>query len=63
MAGHRTSVSLENEFWDALGEFARADGVPVNYLIARVDSGRTRNLSSALRVYVLERLRGDAAPD
>ena len=63
VAGHRTSVSLEPEFWDAMAEFARADGVPVNRLIARVDRGRTRNLSSALRVYVLERLRGPKAPD
>ena len=55
IAGHRTSVSLEASFWTALQGFARADRVSLNHLVGAVDSGRTGNLSSALRVYVLER--------
>ena len=57
IAGHRTSVSVEDAFWAALKEIAAADGVSLNALIARIDAGRSGNLSSALRVYVLERLR------
>lgn len=57
IAGHRTSVSVEDAFWAALKEIAAADGVSVNALIAAIDAGRSGNLSSALRVYVLERLR------
>ncbi len=59
--GHRTSVSLEPEFWHALGELAHADGVSVNALVARIDRVRTGNLSSAIRVYVLEAVRGGGA--
>ncbi len=51
--GHRTSVSLEPEFWEALGTLAREEGVSVNALVARIDRMRTGNLSSAIRVYVL----------
>ena len=58
LAGHRTSVSLEAAFWSALREFAAADGVSVNQLVAGIDGARTVNLSSAIRVYVLERLKG-----
>ena len=55
VAGHRTSVSLENAFWSALKEIARREGRPLNRLIAEVDAARTGNLSSALRVFALER--------
>ena len=57
VAGHRTSVSLEAPFWTALQSFARSDGVSLNELIGTIDGARTGNLSSALRVYVLERLQ------
>ena len=63
IAGHRTSVSLEPPFWTALQGFARADGVSLNELVAMVDGGRAGNLSSALRVYVLERLLRVAGVD
>ena len=53
-AGHKTSVSLEDEFWNALKEIAGARGMAVSDLIAAIDSKRTlANLSSALRVFVL----------
>ncbi len=56
LRGHRTSVSLEPEFWDAFRTLARIEGVPLNELAARIDEGRgaDRGLASAIRVYVLE---------
>ena len=59
IAGHRTSVSLEAPFWDALREIAAARGVSVQALIGDVDAGRgDANLSSAIRVFVLREIRG-----
>jgi len=56
--GHRTSVSLEAPFWAALKEKAAADGRSLSALIADIDDGNDGNLSSALRVHVLEWLQG-----
>lgn len=53
VAGHRTSVSLEPAFWDALKEIAQRRSLSINKLIAEIDRDRTGNLSSAIRVYVL----------
>ena len=53
IAGHPTSVSLEEEFWEALKEVAAARGLSVNALIEEIDAGRAGNLSSAIRVFVL----------
>ncbi len=62
IAGHRTSVSLEDAFWRALKDIAARDGVSLAALIARVDAGRGEaNLSSALRVFVLTRVTPDRA--
>jgi predicted DNA-binding ribbon-helix-helix protein len=55
--GHRTSVSIEAPFWDALREIADTKGESVNQLIATIDKDRTGNLSSAIRVYVLRAAR------
>lgn len=60
IAGHRTSVSLEQAFWEALKEIAAADGVSLNALVAAIDANRAGNLSSGLRVFVLRRLRDQA---
>lgn len=57
IAGHSTSVSLEAEFWDALREIALARRVSINQLVADIDDERTGNLSSAIRVFVLNQLR------
>ena len=57
IAGHRTSVSIEAPFWDALKEIAARERVSINDLIARIDSARDGNLSSAIRVYVLNTFR------
>ena len=60
IAGHRTSLSLEDAFWRALKRLAAADQISVNALIAQIDRERDGNLSSAVRVYVLERLQAEA---
>ena len=56
--GHRTSVSLETPFWEALKEKAAAEGRSLGSLIAEVDESAEGNLSSALRLHVLEWMRG-----
>ena len=60
IAGHRTSLSLEAAFWRALKRLAAKDGLSLNKLIERIDRAREGNLSSAVRVYVLERLEAEA---
>ena len=65
--GHATSVSLEEAFWSALSELAADRGLSVNRLVAEIDRNRTpdaANLSSAIRVHVLQsmRTRADTAP-
>ena len=67
LAGHRTSISLEAEFWGALREVARVRRVSVNALVAGIDAGRGGgrgvNLSSALRVFILDCYRtGELLP-
>jgi predicted DNA-binding ribbon-helix-helix protein len=57
IAGHATSVSLEPAFWEALGEIAARRGLPVNDLLTAIDAGRSGNLSSAIRLFVLESCR------
>lgn len=56
IAGHRTSLSLEAEFWELLLAAANEEGVPLAQLVARIDEERTTNLSSAIRVWLLKRL-------
>lgn len=53
IAGHRTSISLEEPFWDALTAIAAQRQISMNKLIAEIDKERAGNLSSALRVFVL----------
>ncbi len=56
--GHRTSISLEGEFWEALKAAAATEGVPVARLIASIDAVRgASGLSSAVRVWVLDYYR------
>ncbi|WP_375409803.1 ribbon-helix-helix domain-containing protein [uncultured Methylobacterium sp.] len=58
IAGHRTSVSLEAPFWDALREIAETRQKSVQALIGEIDAERAeQNLSSAIRVFVLETVR------
>ncbi|HEY9539933.1 MAG TPA: ribbon-helix-helix domain-containing protein [Kiloniellaceae bacterium] len=60
IAGHSTSLSLEGVFWDALKEVAIARGLSLNVLIEEIDRGRGSNLSSAVRVYLLNHYRHQA---
>ena len=56
--GHRTSISLEAPFWDALKEAAARERVSLASLIARIDEARgTAGLSSAVRVWILDDVR------
>lgn len=57
ISGHPTSVSLEPEFREELQRIAEREGISLNRLVGRIDAERQGNLSSALRVFVLERLR------
>lgn len=55
IAGHRTSISLEDAFWRTLQDIAMRRGLSVAALVAEVDAARgAANLSSAIRVYLLE---------
>ena len=65
LRGHRTSVSLEDIFWDRFRDIADQDGKTINGLAAEIDEGRGDiGLASALRVYVLERaLRRDQSSE
>jgi len=61
LSGHRTSVTLEPEFWAAVERAAAAEGVSVAAWIGRVDRTRGgRNLASALRVAVLAEIEARA---
>jgi predicted DNA-binding ribbon-helix-helix protein len=56
--GHKTSVSLENEFWEGLRHIADGHKIKVSALVQRIDRERTnRNLSSAIRIYVFNHFR------
>lgn len=54
IAGHTTSISLEDEFWSDLVAIAERMGITMTELITRIDAERDGNLSSAIRLRVLE---------
>ena len=60
LRGHRTSVSLEDEFWRAFRDIAKEKDKPINVLAAEIDEGRgvDLGLASAIRIYVLNHYRG-----
>ena len=61
LAGHKTSVSLEEVFWATLKEIASDRRIPLSELISGIDKQRQHgNLSSALRLFVLDYYRGRA---
>jgi predicted DNA-binding ribbon-helix-helix protein len=63
IAGHRTSVSVEDAFWTALKDIAAGRGATVAELVATIDAGRRHgNLSSAIRLFVLDHFRGASMP-
>lgn len=65
IAGHATSISIEEPFWDALRDIAAKREMSLAGLIAEIDAHRDANLSSAIRLFVLgelqSRLQADGA--
>ena len=63
LRGHRTSVSLEDPFWQAFRDIAARDGRALNDLAAEIDEARGTDcgLASAIRLYVLDDLMRRAA--
>ncbi len=60
IAGHRTSLTLETAFWRTLKRLAARDRISINKLIERIDRNRQGNLSSTVRIYILERLEAES---
>ena len=60
LRGHRTNVTLEDEFWEAFRDIAAEDDKAINALAAEIDAKRDLDtgLASAIRLFVLRRLRG-----
>jgi predicted DNA-binding ribbon-helix-helix protein len=58
IAGHKTSISLEDAFWSGLKEIADNQHATLSKLVSQIDERRQQgNLSSAIRLYVLEHIR------
>jgi predicted DNA-binding ribbon-helix-helix protein len=56
--GHKTSVSLEDAFWSGLKEIAQAQQAPLSMVVGEIDQTRQQgNLSSAIRLFVLDHVR------
>jgi predicted DNA-binding ribbon-helix-helix protein len=63
IAGHKTSVSLEDAFWKGLKEIAGDRNVTLSDLVATIDTDRRQgNLSSAIRLFVLDYYRAHMTP-
>ncbi len=56
----RTSMRLEPEMWDALGEICRREGVPLGELVRRIEGNNEAGRTSAVRVHVLQYFRAAA---
>lgn len=55
VAGHKTSVSLEEAFWNSMKEISASRDMTLSDLVSEIDQGRKQgNLSSAIRLYVLD---------
>ena len=64
IAGHKTSVSLEDAFWKGLKEIAAERSVTLSELVASIDSDRQHgNLSSGIRLFVLDHYRSQISDD
>ena len=64
IAGHKTSVSLEDAFWKGLKDIAGDRDVTLSDLVASIDTERVHgNLSSAIRLFVLDHYRSKTASD
>ena len=64
IAGHKTSVSLEDEFWKGLKEIASGRELTLSDMVASIDTDRRHgNLSSAIRLFVLDHYRGQTGAE
>lgn len=64
IAGHKTSVSLEDAFWNGLKDIAASRGMTLSEMVASIDTGRKQgNLSSAIRLFVLDHYRNGGEND
>jgi predicted DNA-binding ribbon-helix-helix protein len=65
VAGHRTSISIEEPFWRAAKGLAAADGISISSLLAQIDRNRPpgASLSSAVRLHVLRKYQKAASSD
>lgn len=61
LRGHRTSISLEDEFWEAFRDIASQQGKGINELAAEIDErrGLSSGLASAIRLFVLRHYKGE----
>ena len=59
LRGHRTSVSLEDEFWQAFRDIAHQQNIPINVLAAQIDETRDieTGLATAIRLFILRHYR------
>ena len=63
VAGHKTSVSLEEAFWNGMKEISGLRNMTLSELVGEIDSNRQQgNLSSAIRLFVLDHFRSRAMP-
>jgi predicted DNA-binding ribbon-helix-helix protein len=61
VGGHKTSVSLEAAFWNGMKEISRIRGMTLSELVGEIDTARQQgNLSSAIRLFVLDHFRNSA---
>jgi len=64
IAGHKTSVSLEDAFWQGLKEIADERSMTLSDLVSSIDTDRRHgNLSSAIRLFVLDHYRHGATAE
>jgi len=64
IAGHKTSVSLEDAFWNGLKEIAYGDHMTLSNMVGNIDQMRRQgNLSSAIRLFVLDRVRNPVSSE
>ena len=53
LSGHRTSIALENEFWEQLKKIAKRKNTSVRQILIQIDDAHQGNLSSAVRLFIL----------
>ena len=63
ICGHSTSFSLEETFWLEFKKIAKSQNKSISQLITEIDAARTTNLSSALRVFILEWVKKHSLPE